>query len=343
MSVYNGEKYLKEAVESIVSQTFRNFEFIIINDGSTDGTPAILAHYQEMDTRIRVYHQENQGLIASLNRGCQLARGKYIARMDADDVSLPERLEQQVQFLDTHLDIGILGSWTEVIEKNGVSQYIVHVPTTPALIEWSLLFGCCMAHPSVIMRRDVIERLNFYRSEAIHAEDYDLWSRASLVTHLANIPEALIRYRVWEEGITSRHHLEQEQSAVIVSHSMIIRLLGSDVSSETIANLRKVLNGLPLDSPQQIDEVATLVKQLHRAYLNTHSLNRAESREVAQDAGMTLLALAASNSKISAVKRLRILAQALRLSPGLFWSKQVITKGLKKGFRMLLGIAYVRH
>src|SRR4030042_1971241 len=102
MSVYNGEKYLKEAVESILNQTFRDFEFIIINDGSTDGTGAILASYQQKDARIRIYNQENQGLIASLNRGCQLARGEYIARMDADDISLPQRLQRQLDYMEAH-------------------------------------------------------------------------------------------------------------------------------------------------------------------------------------------------------------------------------------------------
>jgi glycosyltransferase involved in cell wall biosynthesis len=343
MTVYNGERYLKEAVESILNQTFRDLEFIIIDDGSTDSTPAILAHYQEIDDRIRVYHQENRGIVASRNAGCHLAKGGYIAVMDADDVSLPERLERQVQCLNTHPDIGILGTWMKVIDRNGVTKNTVDLPTTPALIEWCLLFGCCMAQASVMMRRDVIERLNFYSSEATYAEDYELWSRASLVTHFANIPEALFRYRVWGGGVTSRRPLETEQYTAIVSRSMIIRLLGSEVSSESIANLRKVLTGLPLDSPWQVDEVATLVKQLHRAYLNTHSLTRAETREVAHDAGMRLLTLAASTGRIGVAKRLCVLAQALGLSPRLLGSKLVVRKGFQKGFRMLSEMACGRH
>ena len=339
MAVYNGEKHLKEAVDSILNQTFRDFEFIIIDDGSTDSTPAILMHHQEMDDRIHVYHQENRGLIASLNRGCELAQGRYIARMDADDVSLPERLERQVQFLNMHPDIGMLGTWMKVMDSDGVVRRTVRLPTTPALIEWSLLFGSCMAHATVMMRRDIIGRLNFYSSVAIHAEDYELWSRASLVTHLATIPETLYLYRVWEGGVTSLRPLVIQQSTAIVSRAMIIRLLRSEVSSESIANLRKVLTGLPLDSPWQVDEVATLVKQLHRAYLNTHSLTRAETREVAHDAGMRLLTLAASTGRIGAVKRVRVLAQALRLSPRLLVSRLAIKKGLQKGFRMLLGVA----
>lgn len=339
MPVYNGEKYLEKAIESILNQTFRDFEFIIVDDGSTDSTSSIIACYQQKDARIRIYNQENRGLVASLNVGCQLSRGKYIARMDADDVSLPERLAKQVAYLDAHPEVGVLGGWMEVIDESGGPQNKVRVPTTPSLIKWSLLFGCPVVHPSVMMRRDIIEPLGFYRPEALHAEDYDLWARACFTTQIANIPEILVRHRVWQGGSTTRHSEAIEQYTVRVMHSLIVRLLGSDVSLETVSRLHRGVIGLPLANLQQIDQVATLVKQLHRAYLNTTSLNRAETREVAQDAGMRLLALAASASKISVVKRFRILAQALRLSPRLFWSKQVITKGLKKGFRMLLGRA----
>ena len=339
MSVYNGEKYLKEAVESILNQTFRDFEFIIIDDGSTDGTSEIIARYEKADDRIRVYHQENRGLVASLNRGCQLAKGEYIARMDADDISLPERLEKQVEFLNAHPDIGVLGTWMELINENSVPQNKVRVPTSPWLIGWSLIFANCMVHSSVMMRRDIVEQLGFYRPEALHAEDYDLWARISSITKLANIPEVLLRYRISKERISSQHSQTQEQNSVQIIQSMVTRLLGPGVSLETVSRLRRVVIGLPLDNPQQIDQVATLIQRLYRAYLDTSSLSRAEAKEIAQDAGMRLLTLAASTSKISLVKRFLILVQALRLSPRLLFSRQVITKGLKKGFRILWGRA----
>jgi len=336
MSVYNGENYLKEAIESILNQTFRDFEFIIINDGSTDSTGDILARYQQVDNRILVYKQENRGLIASLNRGCQLAKGKYIARMDADDISLPERLAREVNYLETHPDIGVLGTWMEYIDENSVPQNKLCAPTTPNLIKWFLLFGCPVAHPSVMIRRDTIETLGLYRPEALHAEDYDLWSRASLITRITNMPEILLQYRTWEGNISSRQFQIKEQSAVRIMHSTITRLLGPEVPLEEISSLRRVLVGLPLDNPQQIDRVVTLVQQLYRAYLNTNSLSPAETREVAQDAGMRLLTLAASTTKISPQMRFFILARALRLSPSLFWSRRVITKGVKKAVRMLM-------
>ncbi len=331
MPVYNGERYLKEAIESILNQTFRDFEFIIIDGGSTDGSPAMLASYQQKNDRIHVYYQENQRLAASLNMGCQLARGKYIARMDADDVSLPERLAKQVNYLEANPDIGVVGTWVQVIAENGKPSSIWRLPTAPFMIRWSLSFGNIIVHSSVMMRRDVIAQLGFYRMEALQAEDYDLWARASLATRVANMPEVLIRYRLWEGGATSRRPKENEQYAARVSHSMIARLLGSDVTFETAANLRRVLFYLPLDSSQQIDQIDSLIHQLYRAYLRTNSLNSKETRAVARDAGGRLYALAALASKISPGKGFRILIQALGFNPRLILTlpSQLIKKGMR--------------
>ena len=332
MSVYNGERYLREAVESILNQTFTDLEFIIIDDGSTDGTVAILTRYQGVDDRIRIYHQKNQGLTASLNRGCRLTRGEYIARMDADDISLSARFAKQVRYLDAHPEIGVLGTWIEYIDENGAPRGNWRMPTAPGVIGWSLTFDTCLAHPSVMMRRDVIERIGFYRPEILQAQDYDLWSRAAFVTRIANVPEILLQRRCWEQSISSRHFQAQEETVVKVMYSMITRLLGSEVPYEAVANLRQMVIGSPLADLQQIELVASLIHQLYRAYLKASSLNRMEAREVAQDAGRKLYTLAVSASKISLWKGFVILVQALRLNPQLL-STRIITKGM----RMLVG------
>ena len=121
MSVLNGERFLREAVESILDQSLREFEFIIINDGSTDFSGSILDSYQHKDPRLRVVHQENMGLVESLNRGCGLARGKYIARMDADDIAIQDRLRWQADFMETHPEVGVVGGAVEVIDTTGRS------------------------------------------------------------------------------------------------------------------------------------------------------------------------------------------------------------------------------
>src|SRR5262245_27130869 len=153
MSVLNGEPFLREAVESILGQTFGDFEFIVIDDGSTDASADILDSYQRNDARVRVYHQENKGLVESLNRGCGLARGKYIARMDADDIATKERLMWQVEFVEKHPEVGVVGGAIEVINASGKSSVTHRYPLKNSDIYQALLRGDCpLVHPTVVMR-----------------------------------------------------------------------------------------------------------------------------------------------------------------------------------------------
>jgi len=339
MPVYNGEKYLREAIESVLGQTFRDFEFIVIDDGSTNGTGGMLAHYQKMDRRIRVIcNPQNEGQPAALNKGCHLAKGKYIARMDADDVSLPERLERQIEHIEVHREIGVLGTWSEIIDKKGARGESVRMPTRPALIGWSLIFGNCVTAPSVMMRRDLVERLGFFRTEPRDAEDYDLWARAVSVTRIANLPHILLQYRSHEESVSSRHSQSQQQVALGVTRSMIARLLGLEVSAEVAASLRQIAKGPSLVSLQQIQPVARLVHQLYRAYLESNCLTRTEANEVALDARGKLFNLAVSASKFSLWKALLILIQALRLCP-----QPLSTRTIARGLKVFVGSAWVER
>ena len=328
MSVYDGERYLAESIESILNQTFGDFEFILINDGSTDRTSSILHRYEMADHRVRVYYQENRGLIASLNRGCGLARGKYIARMDADDVSLRERLTRQVHYMEAHPMVGVLGTWVEYIDENGTRRGDWRMPTMPALIGWSLFFGTCLAHPSVVMRRDVVERLGFYRPEALHVEDYDLWVRASVVTRIANIPEILLQRRAWAGNIGSRHSQIQEENVVKVMQAMFGQLPELEISATDTACLRKMAVDSSLTDGQQAEHLSTIIQKLCRAYLEANSLTGVEAKNIYQDVGRKLQSLAMAASKISLWKGFFIFIQALKLNPQLL-STQIIAKGMR--------------
>jgi glycosyltransferase involved in cell wall biosynthesis len=221
MSVYNGQRFLGEAIESILSQTCRAIEFIVIDDGSTDETAAIIASYR--DPRIRVVrHARNAGLAASLNEGFALAAGRYIARMDADDVSRPERLASQVRFMDAQPSIGASGTWVEVAGE-GIRQRWEY-PSTHDAIHARLVFDCSMAHPTVMFNRTCLQKARLsYDSAYPYAQDYELWCRAVHGLTLANIPEVLLTRRlhasqvgrrdanaqqVWSEKIR-RRQLEQ--------------------------------------------------------------------------------------------------------------------------------------
>lgn len=195
MAVYNSEKYLGAAIESILNQDFIDFEFIIINDGSSDESEEIIDRYARRDRRIQIYSQTNQGLPKSLNRGIDLATGKYIARMDADDLSLPERLSKQFAFMERYPDISICGTWIELIGDE--DKYIDRYPTTHNTICCWLLFAIGLAHPSVMMRREILlENKLYYDPSYVYCEDYEFWVRLSANLRLANLPEVLLSYRL---------------------------------------------------------------------------------------------------------------------------------------------------
>lgn len=196
MPVYNGERFLAEAIDSILGQTFTDFEFVIVDDGSTDASPAILADYASRDPRIRVLTQANAGIVAALNRGLAECRAPLVARMDADDISLPTRLERQVAFLGGHPAVAVVGTAFQLVSDTGGAGPVVRHATGHAAIVRGLRRGNCLAHPTVMMRRDPIQAVGGYREFLRHAEDYDLWTRVAERHELANLPECLLRYRV---------------------------------------------------------------------------------------------------------------------------------------------------
>lgn len=211
MSVYNGEKYLAEAIESILRQTFTDFEFLIINDGSTDYSEQILYSYN--DPRIRIVNNsKNIGLTKSLNKGLKLARGKYIARMDADDISLPKRLEKQFEFMEQHLEVGICGSWTAVF--GDIEKKTFRIPTKYDDIKCSLLFQNPIPHPTAFFRKQLFDEYKLlYNEEFKRSQDYELWSRAAFVFPVTNIDEVLVLQRIHPRRVSGQHGENQQEMA----------------------------------------------------------------------------------------------------------------------------------
>jgi glycosyltransferase involved in cell wall biosynthesis len=209
MSVYNELPYLSKAVQSVLDQTFEDFEFIIVNDGSTDGSGELLERFSVADKRIWLVHQENRGLPASLNRGLRMAEGRYVARMDADDISHPERFKRQVRFLDTNPQIGIVGTQIEKMDSQDRVRWKWSPPTHPDVIAWRLFFDTCFCHPTVMARRSLLEELGGYAEWAEVGQDYELWTRAVLETRLANLPSRLYKARRHGDSATVTDRREQ--------------------------------------------------------------------------------------------------------------------------------------
>lgn len=227
MSVYNNAPYLAHAIESILGQTLEDFEFLIVDDGSTDDSGAIIDRFATSDRRIRPIHQANAGLIVSLNRMIAEAQAPFIARMDGDDIALPERFARQIAFLDAHPDIGVLGTGCTCIDEAGKpSTYKFDNVTTPDEVLQDLKNGPPLCHPSVIMRADAVRAVGGYHFAYKHCEDYDLWLRLSEHVKMANLPDRLLLYRQSESQVSNRHAYVQKIGAAIAWEAHVERIAG---------------------------------------------------------------------------------------------------------------------
>ncbi|MCY9667095.1 glycosyltransferase [Paenibacillus alginolyticus] len=208
MPVYNVSLYIDESISSILQQTFQDFEFLIIDDGSTDGTLEKIQKYH--DSRIKlIVHSTNMGLVESLNQGISLSTGDYIARMDGDDVSLPRRLERQVAFMDLNQHIGVCGGQAQFMGKNQITR----APLSHEEIRCFQLFHCTFAHPSVIFRKSIIDTYGVRYFPYKHAEDYDIWNRLADFTQLTNLPEVLIILRQHSNQVSVASKWVQDRNA----------------------------------------------------------------------------------------------------------------------------------
>ena len=214
MPVYNTERYLAIAIESVLAQTFTDFEFIILDDGSTDASVHIIRQYAENDERIRFFPLEHRGYVSLLRRGLNHARGEFVARMDSDDISLPNRFEMQVAFLRSHEDCVAVGSRVELIDPFGSRVEKPTHKTTHEEIEAELLngVGWAIVHPSVMMRRDALMKVGGYREDLMVSEDLDLFLRLAEVGKLANMQDVLLQYR---QHLQSVNYTKYEQQKAV--------------------------------------------------------------------------------------------------------------------------------
>lgn len=200
LPVYNGALYLKESINSILNQTYTNFEFIILNDGSTDNSEEIILSYS--DKRIKYYKHTNCGLAATLNLGLNLALGTYIARQDQDDISHKTRFEKQVDFLENNLEINLLGTRAKIFENNSSDVRFHKHATHPADLKFDLLFNNPFVHSSVMFKKTIIQNIGNYITDRNLYEDYNLWSRIAVNSSVANLSEVLVDYRHHNEGLS---------------------------------------------------------------------------------------------------------------------------------------------
>lgn len=210
MPVYNAEKYLKEAIDSILNQTFEDFEFLILNDGSNDSTIDIINNYT--DARIIVLHEpQNRGIVYQLNKGLAVSKGNYVARMDADDISVATRFELQLNFLSNNPDYAMVGSSVYLINENSEEIGTHEYKSKNEELQASLFFGNTFAHSTILAHKPIINKY-LYNNDYIYAEDYFLWSKIAAEYKISNIKQPLLYYRIHNNSISAKHNEKQIKS-----------------------------------------------------------------------------------------------------------------------------------
>ena len=277
MSVYNGEQFLAEAIESILHQSWQDFEFIIVDDASRDATPQILELYQKQDDRIHLLRNEvNSGLGCSLQKGVEVARGRFIARMDADDISLPDRFEKQLNYLFSHPEIKILGGNHTITDENGKETSFLIYPKKSSLIRWNMLLGngLIVSNSAAMMERGFIISLGGYSSLRA-AQDFDLWTRTFWMDPfpIANLEDCLLAYRQHGKSTTSANNSLQEKTAIRIRLEKISQFLEKPVPEEVVLAYRH-----PAYAYSNIEECIRLWIELYCKFIDKFNVNKEERR-----------------------------------------------------------------
>jgi len=317
LPVYNGERFLVQAIESILHQSHADFELLVLDDGSSDRSTDIARTYAETDRRIHVHVQPlNRGITATLNAGVHLARGELIAIANQDDVCLPERLAKQVAFLRERQEVVIVGAAAQIIDEQSVVRTLKSYPVEPEMAAWRMYFGSTLLHPvSTLRRRALLEIGGYPTGYRGGSEDYAMNVRLARIGRVANLPDVLLQYRAHSGNVTRLRSEEQQAEADRIVAEQCEWLTGVSVPTELARGLR----GLSIDqfpqNPADIGRLATLVQTLYKSFVNTMKLSSSERRLVAADAGMRLLQLAALAGFRTPSLSAHLVVAAIRTSP----------------------------
>ena len=315
LSVYNGENYISASIESILNQTFGDFELIVINDGSTDKTSKIIKSYS--DPRI-IYleNEKNIGIAKSTNKGLNIARGRYIAIMDADDISMPERFSKQFKFLENNSEVGVCGSWFNVIDKKGESVGKTCYPISSNIISCFLLFYCCIANPTTMYRKKIIQDVGNYNPEFIAAMDYDLWTRTIGHYQFSNIPEFLLKYRMHGENI-SQNSEKYHHEDYIIRKIAIEKLLEHPLSTEEDVALREWIKPKSKMHLNDIFLIDALILKIYKRFLQSNKVSHAELEEINFFFAKQSFILAGLSKRISKIACLKFITHGFRYHPAI--------------------------
>lgn len=289
MPVYNRQDFLPEAIESILGQTFRDFEFIIIDDCSTDNSLKIALDYQKRDNRICIHrHEKNTGIVGGRNTGLRLATGKYIAWMDSDDISLPNRLDKQFLFMENHPEIGISSSNAIAIDERGNYLSNIRMPQSNILITWAFCFYDPIINPAVMANRELCITAGGYRDLAndrteYFPEDYDLWTRIYKSTKFYNLSESLLKLRKHGKNITQTRLQSTLRNSAQICYTYIRSILGKEIPKTPVEMIWEIAN-----SPS-LRDMAGIIEMLYNNFANQSETSLEERKIIKDDASLRLM------------------------------------------------------
>lgn len=292
LPVYNTERYIGRTISSLLGQTYKDIEIIVINDGSTDNTEKEILALK--DARVKYYAQENQGLSRTPNRAFSLSSGEYIARMDADDLAFPEKIEKQVRYLESHPDVDMVGTWAEIWQGDTKTARAHRHPTEDRMIKTEMLFNNPFVHSTVLMRREVFAAIGGYsESPEDYPEDYEFLVRITERFRVANIPEILNVYRELPDSVCrkdARGPRKIPRGLARIAARNIARLVGGTVARERVFSfthaIHKVsLNDMGDDSPACYDRIA---KEIYHAFVRTYGAEGLMRLKIARRIGQYL-------------------------------------------------------
>jgi glycosyltransferase involved in cell wall biosynthesis len=293
-AVYNNQSFLAEAIESILAQTYADFEFLIVNDGSTDRSTEIITSYADKDSRIRVINNGNNiGLTTSLNKALACVNGEYIARMDGDDVSLPERLERQAAFLETHPDIWAVGGQIEFIDGQGLRSPAHAYEVDEKLLRWNaILNGPTVIHPAVMIRREKLELVGNYPEDCRLAQDAALWRMFYMLADfpLTNLPDVVLYYRQHPGSAGSIFRVDQVETVVKYQSLFYSKILGEQCPPELVSILN--FSSRSRSSAAEAADSIQLLLRLFKCFCRRYSLNKNQLRVMRRMMGQRISGIA---------------------------------------------------
>ena len=279
LPVYNSEKYIFSSINSILKQTFTQFELLILNDGSNDTSNEIINSFK--DKRIRFFFHENIGLSNTLNKGINLSRAPLIARQDADDISHPRRLELQFKYMQMNPECSLLGTAAQIIDGDHLVNRYLFPPKDHIDCKYKLLFENCFVHTSVMIRKSILQTVGFYSisNERRFAEDYDLWSRISEVSTVSNLIEILVYYRDIPDSLSKQNNLHFNSCVINISAQNLSLFTGRNLNDPIAKSLASIMYGPPfsfkgLPNFIQIDLLIFKITNLLKSSKNYHSILR---------------------------------------------------------------------